>query len=160
MESLFLTGPSTEILFDASKLYDAYRRKNSEPLEGNCCRVERIRFESSSYPLLLEEDRIWEENIRFEFPLFIPTGTCEPKTDLLVILNGLNETTYVKLFPWALNIARMTGNPTVIFPLAPEGVWFREILGGGDAPIVERDFDRYHEPRNPRISVQDLRKPG
>ncbi len=87
MESLFLTGPSTEIRFDASKLYDAYRRKNSEPLEGNGRRVERIRFESSSYPLLLEEDRIWEENIRFEFSLFIPTGTCEPKTDLLVILN-------------------------------------------------------------------------
>ncbi len=35
MESLFLTGPSTEILFDASKLYDAYRRKNriSGPLD-------------------------------------------------------------------------------------------------------------------------------
>ena len=104
-----MTRPSIEILFDASRLYDAYRRKNSEPLEGNGCRAERIRFESSSYAHLLKEHRVWEENIRFEFPLFIPSGTAEPKTDLVVILNGLNETTYVNLFSWALNIARMTG---------------------------------------------------
>ena len=110
---------SFPVLFDARDLYDAYHRGRPGPLRGGGCRVARMTFESACAGELCGEDRDCEENLRFGFPVFLPEGAPDPRCDdLVVILNGLNETAYIKLFPWALNLARLTGRPTAIFPTA------------------------------------------
>ena len=101
----------SEPLFVAGPLYERYRRGEERIVTPGLelRRVQFVRTEASG------ETQCWPENDRFSFPLFLPGPG--PFRDVLVILNGLNDSSYRKFFPWAASVAR-AGLPALIFPSA------------------------------------------
>jgi hypothetical protein len=104
-------------VYEADALYRRYHRREEGPLQGAGVEIRRLRFRSRHAGCLLAEDRDIEENQRFDFPLFLPEETAR-HADVLVLLHGLNETVYTKLFPWAASLARLRCAPVAIFPMA------------------------------------------
>lgn len=100
-EPIVVTGP----------VYDRFRR-GENTVEAPGFELRRIHFDcaGSSAP------SSWDENERFVFPLFLPTGGGQFR-DVVIILNGLNDTSYRKFFPWAASLAS-AGVPALIFPSA------------------------------------------
>lgn len=99
-EPIFVTGP----------LYDRYRRGEA-CVEGPGFELRRLSFECTGSAARSE----WAENERFVFPFFLPVGG--PFQEVVIILNGLNDTSYRKFFPSAASLAR-AGLPALIFPSA------------------------------------------
>lgn len=62
------------------------------------------------------DERI-EENYIFDYPVLIPDGTVKANS-ALVLLHGLNERNWNKYLPWAATLARNTGKPVILFPIA------------------------------------------
>jgi pimeloyl-ACP methyl ester carboxylesterase len=100
------------IIYSASSLYRRYRR-GDDPLLSDNIEVLRAQFTSAGGG----DGGGWAENEQFEFPLFLPVHCREPHRDLVVILNGLNDSSYRKFFPWAASLAK-AGRPAAIFPSA------------------------------------------
>ena len=155
------------IVFDVRRLHEAHHRNTMGPIRSNGCVLERVAFESSCSGFLWGEDRECIENNRFDFPLFIPEaqGSQGHKADdLVVIMNGLNETAYTKLFPWAVNLALMRGSPTAIFPMAfhlnrRPRAWL------SSAPVFHRERavlrgNRKSSPYNAALSRRLSDRPG
>src|SRR5262245_57076724 len=93
-------------------LYDRCRR-GDRASTGPGFEVLRVHFGSEARPHGAE--LAWDENERFVFPLFLPAGG--PFRDVVIILNGLNDSSYRKFFPWAASLAH-AGVPAMIFPSA------------------------------------------
>jgi surfactin synthase thioesterase subunit len=103
--------------FEARELYARYRKDRARLLCLGRLEIHRASFVSRHCECLLPEDRAIAENLRFEFPVFQVAGS-PAGGDLLVILHGLNETLYNKLFPWAASLARRFPGPVALFPMA------------------------------------------
>ena len=76
-------------------------------------------FRSKGYDCLVPEDRGVMENRRFAYPVFLPSLPRAGREfrDVVIILNGLNESEYRKFFPWAATLAA-NGIPALVFPIA------------------------------------------
>jgi hypothetical protein len=103
--------------FEARNLYARYRRERARLLSSNGLEIHRVTFVSRHCGCLLPWDRSLSENQHFEFPVFQEAGR-PGGGDLLVILHGLNETLYNKLFPWAASLAVRFPGPVALFPMA------------------------------------------
>ena len=91
-------------------IYEKFRR--AEPVvAGQGFEVLRVLFESAS----ASDADADAANDHFVFPMFVPPGG--PFQEVVIILNGLNDSSYRKFFPWAASIAR-SGVPALIFPSA------------------------------------------
>ena len=101
----------SEPLLEARDLYERYRR--GEPhVAGHGFELWRMQFASQAS---VRVDDACAENACFSYPLFVPGPG--PFGELVVILNGLNDTSYRKFFPWAASLAR-AGLATAVFPSA------------------------------------------
>jgi hypothetical protein len=86
------------------------------PVIQDGIRIYKVDFISDNSSCLLPQDQKEVENVQFPYILFLPEGTRQ-FDEVLVILNGLNESEYRKFFPWAASFAK-SGVPTIIFPIA------------------------------------------
>ncbi|HEY7535928.1 MAG TPA: DUF6051 family protein, partial [Thermodesulfobacteriota bacterium] len=78
--------------------------------------IYKVDFISNNFECLLPQDQMVIDNIQFPYIVFLPEGDRH-FDDVLIILNGLNESEYRKFFPWAASLA-VSGIPTIIFPIA------------------------------------------
>lgn len=64
-------------------------------------------------------DYLIEENNRFRYPLLREhgTGPLQRHHHVVILLHGLNERSFTKYIPWALQIWSLTGFPVILFPL-------------------------------------------
>ena len=109
-------------VFHADSLYREFRERgmrfglNLPPVVQDGIGIYKVDFVSSNSGCLLPEDQKEIENIQFPYILFLPDGKRR-FDEVLIILNGLNESEYRKFFPWAATFA-MSGIPTIIFPIS------------------------------------------
>lgn len=92
-------------------IYEKFHRGEAV-VAGPGFEVLRVPFESGGASAGAAAD---DANDRFAFPMFLPPGGAFQ--EIVVILNGLNDSSYRKFFPWAASIAR-SGVPALIFPSA------------------------------------------
>jgi len=57
------------------------------------------------------------ENRRFEYPLFVPSGSKAQKA-CIILLHGLNEPSWEKYLSWGESLAAGTGKTVLLFPIA------------------------------------------
>ncbi|HXP52039.1 MAG TPA: DUF6051 family protein, partial [Bacteroidia bacterium] len=112
----------TEYVFHSDSLYREFRERNMRfgldlpsVVQGGIG-IHKVDFISNNFGCLLPEDQKEIENVQFPYILFLPEGKKQ-FGEILIILNGLNESEYRKFFPWAASFA-MSGIPTLIFPIA------------------------------------------
>jgi uncharacterized protein DUF6051 len=112
----------TEYIFHTDSLYREFRERSMKfgldlpsVIQGGIG-IHKVDFISNNSGCLLPEDQKEVENVQFPYILFLPEGTKQ-FDEILIILNGLNESEYRKFFPWAVSFA-MSGIPTIIFPIA------------------------------------------
>ncbi len=112
----------TNYIFQADSLYREFRERRMgfgvdlPYVAKDGVRVYKIDFVSNNSGCLLPEDQNEIENTQFPYILFLHEGTSQ-FDEVLIILNGLNESEYRKFFPWAASFAR-SGIPTIVFPIA------------------------------------------
>lgn len=58
-----------------------------------------------------------KENTHFRYHLFMP-GRQQKASELVVMLHGFNEKSWIKYYPWAERIAAQTGKAVLLFPIA------------------------------------------
>src|SRR5713101_4734764 len=125
--------PKIEYIFHTDSLYREFRERSMKfgldlpPVVQDGIKIHKVDFISGNSGCLLLEDQKEAENIQFPYILFLP-DVAKQFNEVLIILNGLNESEYRKFFPWAASFAK-SGIPTIIFPIAflinrrPRG-WF------------------------------------
>ncbi|NBB90561.1 MAG: hypothetical protein GVY23_05055, partial [Spirochaetes bacterium] len=108
--------------------------------------IERYPYsERNFFGKLQPSDRDVPENLRFRYPVFVPRraqssaageGARAPSGGAIILLHGLNEKSWLKYLPWALELAEKTGRPVILFPIAfhmnrAPGAWSnpREMIG-------------------------------
>jgi len=57
------------------------------------------------------------ENEQFEYPVFVHSGKMK-NNEVIVLLHGLNERSWIKYLPWAEYLCRETGKAVLLFPIA------------------------------------------
>jgi len=57
------------------------------------------------------------ENRHFSYPVFFPKG-CKKTSNVILMLHGLNERNWDKYLCWAEYLAKNTGKPVMLFPIA------------------------------------------
>jgi Family of unknown function (DUF6051) len=57
------------------------------------------------------------ENSCFHYHLFMP-GRQQKAQELVILLHGFNEKSWIKYYPWAERIAEQTGKAVLLFPMA------------------------------------------
>lgn len=103
----------TAAVLDAGPLYSRFRR-GDEPARALGLQIHRVPYDASSTAQELDHPRLPENDV-FDFPLFLPgDGRFD---EVVVILNGLNDNSYRKFFPWAASLA-CSGTPALLFPSA------------------------------------------
>jgi hypothetical protein len=81
--------------------------------------IERFPYsERNFFHPLQPSDRDVPENLRFRYPLFVPSSGPAPYDAATVLLHGLNEKSWNKYLPWAARLAEQTGRPVILFPIA------------------------------------------
>lgn len=109
-----------ELVFDAEPLLRGFRPSRlrfgvgAPPVDACGVVLHKADFVSEDCGVLLPDDGLVVENREFFFPVFLPRGVLRA-SDVVVILNGLNESEYRKFFPWAASIAA-SGVPAAVFP--------------------------------------------
>jgi len=128
-----------QYIFQAGSLYREFRERrmrfgvNLPQLTQDGVSIHKVDFVSNNYSCLLREDQDVVDNIQFPYMLFLPEGNKQ-FDEVIIILNGLNESEYRKFFPWAASFAA-SGIPTIIFPIAflinrrPKGWFIPEEVG-------------------------------
>lgn len=108
--------------------------------------IERYPYsERNFFGQLQPSDRDVPENHRFRYPVFIPRDGQNSRGDeggraafdgAIILLHGLNEKSWLKYLPWALELAEKTTRPVILFPIAfhmnrAPGAWSnpREMIG-------------------------------
>ncbi|RHJ76304.1 DUF6051 family protein [Parabacteroides sp. AM08-6] len=64
----------------------------------------------------IPDNRI-QENQSFTYTIFAPSGK-EKRDKAIILLHGLNERSWEKYLTWAEYLARNTGKPVILFPIA------------------------------------------
>lgn len=98
----------------AARLYRSIR-KAKVACDGGVA-LHRLPFTSRHADLLPEADRRCVENLAFDIYLFLPEGAGRLDR-VLVVVNGLNDSSYRKFFPWGTALSA-AGLATVLFPSA------------------------------------------
>lgn len=90
--------------------------------------IERYPYsERNFFGQLQPSDRDVPENLRFRYPVFVPgrarnsaagEGGRADFDGAIILLHGLNEKSWLKYLPWALELAEKTARPVVLFPIA------------------------------------------
>jgi hypothetical protein len=112
----------TIYVFQASSLYREFRERrmkfgvNLTHVTQDGVSIHKVDFISNHFGCLLPEDQKVIDNIQFPYIIFLPEGNGQ-FDEVLIILNGLNESEYRKFFPWAASLAA-SGIPTIVFPIA------------------------------------------
>lgn len=95
-------------------------QNSSESNANNQCHCDihifRPEFLSRNTDYLLEIDREIKSNISFNYLLLLPTMSSYE--ECLIIGHGLNEASYVKLFPWAYCLSKELQVPVIVLPQA------------------------------------------
>lgn len=65
----------------------------------------------------IPEDSTINENLSFEYPVFIPS-TKNRSNKAILLLHGLNERNWGKYLTWAEYLCQKTGKPVILFPIA------------------------------------------
>jgi pimeloyl-ACP methyl ester carboxylesterase len=108
--------------------------------------IERYPYsERNFFGKLQPSDRDVPENLRFRYPVFVPgrarnsaagEGARARSGGAIILLHGLNEKSWLKYLPWALELAEKTTRPVILFPIAfhmnrAPGAWSnpREMIG-------------------------------
>lgn len=111
-----------EYVFHTDSLYREFRERGMKfgldlpPVVQDGIGIYKVDFISGNSGCLIPEDQKEIENVQFPYILFLPDA-AKQFNEVLIILNGLNESEYRKFFPWAASFAR-SGIPTIIFPIA------------------------------------------
>ena len=71
-------------------------------------------FEQSSF--CLQNDENIQENKHFMYPVFMPEKS--KRKECIILLHGLNERSWEKYGCWAESLAKFTGKPVLLFPIA------------------------------------------
>src|SRR3990172_10105682 len=128
-----------QYIFQAGSLYREFRERrmrfgvNLPQVTQDGVSIHKVDFISNNFGCLLPDDQKVIENIRFPYIMFLPEGNKQ-FDEVIIILNGLNESEYRKFFPWAASFAA-SGIPTIIFPIAflinrrPKGWFIPEEVG-------------------------------
>lgn len=75
-------------------------------------------FRSPNRDVLVFEDRGVTENNLFDYYVLLPNRSFQAPFDhVAIVLHGLNEQRFDKIFPWAYNLV-LNGTPTILFPMA------------------------------------------
>lgn len=105
-------------------LYEKFRRLRLEggveevkAVSDASVRVHVLQVHSAPVRYLHPTDRTGGSVQLFEVPLFLPANGATGAR-LVIILHGLNEVRYGKLFSWAYGYTALTGTATLIFPLS------------------------------------------
>ncbi len=112
----------TTYMFQAGSLYREFRERsmkfdvNLTHVTQDGVNIHKVDFVSNNFGCLLPQDQKVMDNIQFPYIVVLPDGDGQ-FDDVLIILNGLNESEYRKFFPWAASFAA-SGIPTIIFPIA------------------------------------------
>jgi hypothetical protein len=114
--------PKIEYIFHTDSLYREFRERTMRfgfdlpPVVQDGIGIYKVDFISGNSGCLLHEDQKEVENIQFPYILFLP-NRAKQFNEVLIILNGLNESEYRKFFPWAASFAQ-SGVPSIVFPIA------------------------------------------
>lgn len=118
------------MLPDTRALYDAFRKAGGDrphagasaasPISGAelGVAIHFVTHESHHAHWLREDDRGLRENLVFDVPIFVHTEAPTRATSLVVLLHGLNESLWSKLFPWAASLSRSLHAAVALFPMA------------------------------------------
>ena len=69
-------------------------------------------------PVIVDHsDEEVNENLAFEYPVFIPRGIVRADKAIL-LMHGLNERNWSKYLTWAEYLCEKTGKPVILFPIA------------------------------------------
>ena len=71
-------------------------------------------FEKSSF--CSQNDESIQENKHFMYPVFMPEKS--KRKQCIILLHGLNERSWEKYGCWAESLAKFTGKPVLLFPIA------------------------------------------
>lgn len=146
------------LIFDSEPLFRGFRpahlRFGVEVPPVSACGVVLYKadFVSEDCGVLLPDDGLVVENREFFFPVFLPDGDLRVN-DVVIILNGLNESEYRKFFPWAASLAA-NGVPAAVFPTSfhvnrrPRGWFYPESL-------AKEAFKRRGLPGNKLATLQN-----
>jgi hypothetical protein len=119
------------ILFRAKQLESAFSFARKIKLEDSRLEVLPFQFESSfnaneirtiqenlpSDEFSEAKDDFIGENKSFSYSIFTPSGSSK-RDKVILLLHGLNERTWRKYLTWAEYLAKTTGKPVILFPIA------------------------------------------
>lgn len=114
--------PKIGYILHTEFLYREFRERSMKfgldlpPVVQDGIGIYKVDFISGNSGCLLPEDQKEVDNIQFPYILFLPDETKQ-FNEVLIILNGLNESEYRKFFPWAASFAK-SGVPSIVFPIA------------------------------------------
>lgn len=97
-------------------VFDPAVREISIP--GSDIRIINTKFLSATLPdsFLNRQDVSVTENTSFSYPVFIPSETSG--RNVILLLHGLNERSWVKYLTWAYYLAHNTGSYVIMFPIS------------------------------------------
>jgi hypothetical protein len=128
---LFAKKTEMNILIRTQQLESVFSFAKKIKLEDSQLEILPFQFESSFHineirtiqeNLLLDEfskakDDFISENKSFRYSIFSPSGKGK-KDKAILLLHGLNERSWKKYLVWAEYLAKTTGKPVILFPIA------------------------------------------
>lgn len=94
--------------------------KSGKAISGEPVKVEYFEFlsdtDSKKSSKLIADNNI-VENKKFMYPVFIPKNAAK-KDSCIILMHGLNERNWDKYLYWAEYLAKNTGKPVILFPIA------------------------------------------
>jgi len=88
------------------------------PVPGTSVYIRNLDF-TSQFPdnnFLNASDTLIAENRSFTYPVFSPS--MKTTGDVILLLHGLNERSWVKYLVWATSLAEKTGSHVILFPIS------------------------------------------
>ena len=81
------------------------------------CEINKFQKELAGTEFCPVTDNHIQENKSFTYSVFTPSGK-EKRDKAIILLHGLNERTWEKYLTWAEYLAKNTGKPVILFPIA------------------------------------------
>jgi Family of unknown function (DUF6051) len=92
--------------------------KTEIKIPGSDIRILNSEFISDSVPNVFfnKNDVSVSENIKFSYPVFVPSDKNNKK--VILLLHGLNERSWLKYLAWAYYLSLNTGSYVILFPIS------------------------------------------
>lgn len=106
----------TEKFEQLRSVFSDYRDEMS--IDDSGLKIRNIKFISGEpgENLMNPDDKRYNENTSFSYPVFIPPD--QESKNVILLLHGLNERSWTKYLTWAYYLSELTGSYIVLFPIS------------------------------------------